>query len=102
MALGRQRPGAEVPVVQLLGCLSGNLLQGKVTRWAGTLQGPRGFMKKGAKDRGRVEDREDPCAFFPGHRSRLLRAVGIAVVWIRREGREAQREKLVGGHGGTS
>lgn len=61
MALGRQRPGAEVPVSSYL---AGDLLQGKVKRWAGTLQDPIGFMKKGAKDRGRVEDREDPCAFF--------------------------------------
>ena len=64
MALGRQRPGAEVPVSSYLAASRGDLLKGKVKRWAGTLQGPIGFMKKGAKDRGRVEDREDPCAFF--------------------------------------
>lgn len=62
-ALGRQRLGHRYlcPAVWLPEWW---LAPGKVKGWAGTLQGPTGFMKKGAKDRGRVEDREGPSAFF--------------------------------------
>ena len=69
--------------------------QGKVPRGAGAPEEPNRILEEG--NQGAAGGQGRPPVLHLGDRSQWLRAVGTAAAWKRKEEREEQREKLVGG-----